>query len=400
MKTTILKIKYVLLTLFIVSATSCGGDDDTVEEVAELVALLLDCPQNVGVASGETLRLENRNNGIDYIINCVFTVQGDFIIEDGVTIQFGTDAGIRVDETGSLQILGQQANQVVLTGEDSSPGAWRGVFFYSNDIKNKIEYAKIEYAGGEGFNSNDDRGGVIVYSGGRLNMNNTLITNSESYGFNASYGGAELVLENNTITNCDAPMFILGVYITTISGGSYTGNDLDAIVADRSFIENESHHIWTKLNVPYHFPEGMDVTNSGGKLTIMPGVVMKFGLDSRLGVTEGASGNKPSLIAVGTAQEPIIFTGINSVLGAWKGIYFDSPSPLNEIAFATIEYASNPDQAGAIETWYGTVLNVHDVSFKDIQRCAIHEYFSPNSPITVTTSNLTHVNVTTTICLN
>ena len=147
MKTTILKIKYVLLTLFIVSATSCGGDDDTVEEVAELVALLLDCPQNVGVASGETLRLENRNNGIDYIINCVFTVQGDFIIEDGVTIQFGTDAGIRVDETGSLQILGQQANQVVLTGEDSSPGAWRGVFFYSNDIKNKIEYAKIEYAG-------------------------------------------------------------------------------------------------------------------------------------------------------------------------------------------------------------------------------------------------------------
>ena len=388
----------LILLLIITLVSSCSSDDEQIQPIVELEALVIDC--STSVADGEVLTLENRNDGIDYIINCVYGVKGDFIINPGVTIQFGTDAGIRVYESGSIQLLGTVQDQVVFTGEEQIPGSWKGIFIDSNDNNNKIEYAKIEYAGGGYFNSNGDLGGVIVYSDTRLNMNNTTITNSESYGFNASYGGDELMLDNNTITSCIAPMYILGVYITTISGGSYTGNDLNAIVADRSFIANESHHIWTKLNVPYHFPEGMDVTNSGGKLTIMPGVIMKFGQDTDLAITEGASGNKPSLIAVGTAAEPIIFTSIDNTLSAWRGIYFDSPSTLNEIGFATIENASNPNQEGAIETWYNTVLNVHDVTFKDIQNCAIHQYKFPNDPETLTTSNLTYINVTNAFCQN
>lgn len=371
--------------------SSCSSDDDSSSQEEELETVILDC---TNLASGETLTLENINSGIDYIIDCVYVVSGDLIIDPGVTIQFGTDAGIKVYDTGSIDATGTELNPIVFTGETQVPGSWKGVFIDSNDIKNKIEYATIAYAGGGGFNSNDDRGGVIVYSSTRLTMRNTTITNSEAYGFNASYGGDELILQNNTITNCNAPMYILGIYITTISGGSYTGNDLDAIVADRDFIANESHHIWTKLNVPYHFPEGMDVTNSGGKLTIMPGVVMKFGQDTDLAITEGASGNKPSLIAVGTIAEPIVFTSIDNTLSAWRGIYFDTPSTLNEIGFATIENASNPAQEGAIATWSGTVLNVHDVFFKDIQYCAILN----STSATLTTSNLTYVNVGGEIC--
>lgn len=88
------------------------------------------------------------------------------------------------------------------------------------------------------------------------------------------------------------------------------------------------------------------------------------------------------------------------MLGAWQGIYFDTPSPLNKIGFATIEYATNANQEGAIEMWYGTVLNVHDVAFKDIQNCAIHQYISVGDPDTLTTSNLTYTNVTIPYCRN
>ena len=102
------------------------------------------------------------------------------------------------------------------------------------------------------------------------------------------------------------------------------------------------------------------------KSFINPGVEMAFGLDGKLEIPEGASGSKPSLIAVGTEQNPILFTAIDKVEGAWKGIWFDTPSALNEIGFATVEYASNDKQVGAIYAWYGTVLNVHDVLFKDI----------------------------------
>lgn len=388
MKTKIMKIEWVLFMVLLAFISSCSSDDNSVPLIIQLETEILDC---TNLVPGETLTLENRNSGIDYIIDCVYVIQGDMIINPGVTIQFATDAGLRVYETGSLQILGQSNDQVLLTGEDSTPGSWRGVFFESNDVKNKIEYAEIKYAGGEAFNSNGDQGAVIVWADTRLNMNNTIITNSETYGFNASYGGDELLLDNNTITNCDAPMLIEGAYPTAITGGSYIGNTLDAIIVTADQITGD--HNWRKLNVPYHLPEGLQVI-AGGKLSIMPGVILKFGLDTRLFINEGASGPKPSLIAVGTPIEPIIFTGINNVLGAWKGVYFDTPSPLNEIGFATIEYASNPDQTGAIYMWYGTVLNVHDVTFKDIQNCA----FTTETDPSLSTSNITYVNVTNQSC--
>lgn len=385
------KVKNVIISVFTLTLlilTSCGEDDPTpIEE--ELATKTIDCSSSV--ASGETLTLENRNNGVDYIIDCVYIVQGDFIIEPGVTIQFNTDAGIRVYESGSLQAIGTAQNQIKFFGENQVAGEWRGVFINSNDVLNELSYVTIEHAGGQAFNSNGDKGAVIVWSDTHLKMNNTTITNSETYGFNASYGGDELELINNTITLCNAPMLIEGAYPTTISGGNYTSNTTDAIIVTADQITG--NHNWSKLNVPYHLPEGLRVS-AGGKLTIMPGVIMKFGLDALLNINEGASGPKPSLIAVGTAQEPIIFTGINNVLGAWKGIYFDTPSPLNEIGFATIEYASNPNQGGAIANWAGTVLDVHDTTFKNIQYCSILN----SSSATLTESNLVYVNVGDEIC--
>jgi len=387
-----------LLLIGVLSAfmfiTSCSSDNDPEDQLEELAALVIDCSTNV--ASGETLTLENRNSGIDYIVNCVYVINGDIIIEPGVKIQFATDAGFSVSDTGSIQALGLANDQVVFTGENQSPGSWRGLYIDSNDTNNKIEYATIEYAGGEAFNSNGDKGAVIVWSDTRLTMRNTTITNSETFGFNASYGGDQLVLSDNTITNCNVPMLVLPNYVDGIVGGNYTGNGTNAIYVANGFITIDAS--MRDLGVPYHVLARLVVSAGGGKLTINPGVVLKFGLNGSLEVPEGASGSKPSLIAVGTAQEPIIFSSINTVLGAWKGIYFDTPSPLNEIGFATIEYASNPDQEGAIEAWYGTVLNVHDVVFKDIQDCAIHQYIFAGDPDTLTTSNLTYINVTNTFC--
>lgn len=384
-------LKSVLILLLILTALSSCKDDDTNEIILEPIEL--DCSSSP--SSGETVTLEDRSAGVDYIINCLYSVAGDFIVDPGVTIQFGTDAGIKV--AGSIQLLGTAEDQVVFTGEDKTPGAWRGVFIDSNDSKNKIEFTTIEYAGGDSFNSNGDKGAVIVWSDTRLDMNNTTIVNSEAFGFNASYGGAELTLVNNTITLCNAPMYVEGAYPTAISGGSYIGNTIDAIIVESDQLRGD--HTWSKLDVPYHLPNGMQVIPDG-RLNILPGVVLRFGQDSRLFINEGASGPKPSLIAVGTQTEPIIFTSIDNTLSAWQGIYFDSPSTLNEIGFATIENASNQNQSGAIETWFGSVLNVHDVMFVDIQDCAIFEFISNGGQSSVSTSNLIYDNVGNTYCTN
>ncbi len=387
----------LLLLLITIVISSCDKDDPIEPPVQELLPLEIMCsPQ---LADGETLTLEDRNNGIDYIINCVYTVGGDLIVNPGVTIQFGSDAGINVSRTGSIQLLGTADENVILTGEDKIKGSWKGVFIISDNAKNKIEYTKIDYAGGGSFNSNGDQGGVIIYSESRLYMNNTTITNSETYGINAVYGKGELRLEDNTITNCEIPVLVLPNYVDAMAGGSYTGNETDAIQVANGFVTIDA--TYRDHGVPYHVLARLVVSAGGGKLTIDPGVEMAFGLNGSLEIAEGASGSKPSLVAVGTAQKKILFTGMDRVLGAWKGIWFDTPSALNEIGFATIEYASNASQDGAIYMWYGTVLNVHDVLFKDIADCAIHQYISTGAPNTLTTSNLTFENVTnTTICQN
>ncbi|CAM3501281.1 hypothetical protein [Aequorivita lipolytica] len=388
-----MKNKFLLIGALssLMFVTSCSKDDD-IEEAAELLAETIDC--STSVAAGETLTLENRNNGIDYIINCVYAVNGDIIIKPGVTIQFGTDAGLAVRTSGSIQVLGVVGEPVLFTGEDKNPGSWRGVYIESNDIKNKMEFTNIEYAGGEAFNSNGDKGAVIVWSNTHLTMRNSIISNSETYGFNAIYGGDELVLENNTITNCNVPMLIRPNYVNGMVGGNYTGNVTNAIYLTDAFLNIDA--TFKDFGVPYHILSRLVVASGGGKLTINPGVVMKFGLNGRMVIDEGASGSKPSLIAVGTAQNPILFTSIDPVLGAWQGIYFDTPSALNEIGFATIEYASNNAQDGAIYLWDDTVLNVHDVHFKDIIHCAI---LLGTNGILLTYSNLSFENVGDEICI-
>ncbi len=385
--------KQAIILLMFLTAVSCSNDEEP--DMIQLAPLELDC--STSPADGETVTLEDRRIGVDYIINCTYGVAGDFIVDPGVTIQFGADAGIKVSTSGSIQLLGNTQDQVVLTGEDQIPGIWKGVFIQSSNVKNKIEFTTIEYAGGEAFNSNGDQGAVILWSDTQLNMNNTTISNSKTYGLNASYGGDELILEDNTITLCNAPMIIKGAYPTTISGGSYTGNTLDAIIVSADQLTGE--HNWPKLDVVYHLPNGMQVI-PGGTLTIMPGTIMAFGQDSRLFINEGASGPKPSLVAVGTQTDPIVFTSIDQTFGAWRGIYFDSPSTLNEIGFAIIANASNSAQSGAIETWYCTVLNVHDVHFIDIQNCALFQYVNNGCPNPVSTSDLNFDNVGDTICEN
>ena len=384
--------KAAILLIILTVVNSCSKDDDPVVLVQPIE---LDC--SLAPNEGETLTLEDLGLEVDYLINCVYTIDGDFIIEPGVSIQFGTDAGLKVRGTGSIEAVGGALNQIVFTGEDKIAGSWRGIFIDSNDLKNKIENATVEYAGGEAFNSNGDKGAVIVWADAHLEIKNSTIRNSATYGFNANYGGANIRLDNNKVTTCDAPMYIEGEYVTSITDGNYTGNTLDAIIVTLDQITGD--HNWRKLDVPYHLPGGMQVI-PGGNLTIQPGVIMGFGQASELYINEGASGPKPSLVAVGTMLEPIVFTSIDQTLGAWNGIYFDSPSTLNEIGFATIENASNANQEGAIETWYNTFLNVHDVYFRDIQNCAIKRFTSTGSPNNVSTSGLSFENVTNTICDN
>src|SRR6056297_485546 len=76
---------------------------------------------------------------------------------------------------------------------------------------------------------------------------------------------------------------------------------------------------------------------SGAKLTIEPGVVVEFVVDAGLTVVSDNS----VLIASGTEEEPILFTGEQEIAGYWRGINIFSNSVENTISHAQILYAGS-----------------------------------------------------------
>ena len=395
--------KTIVFSSVLILFSACG--DEKKDEVSpspqsnnnsdsnNLESKLLEC----NLPEGETLTLTNRNNQVDYIVDCKYIISGHLNIEENVTIEFQSDAGFSVNSNGYLHAKGTEKAPITFTGLDKTKGSWRGIFFDSNHVNNELTHTIIEYAGGNSFNSNDDRGSIIVYAGAKLKANNNTLKNGKEYGINLSYSASDVIINNNKITTHKAPMFIQGQYVDKVVGGTYVGNVTDAILINNytSVISDDCR--WRKLDVPYHILDRLVVVAGGGHMTVDAGVIMAFAADTGLEINEGASGTKPSLIAVGTEDEPIIFTGLNKVKGAWKGFYFDSPHPSNEIAFSRIEYASTPSQKGAVEVWADTVLSIHDVEFKDILNCAVHGgnigYLDD-----VTTSNILYTNTGGGLC--
>ncbi|QQR91009.1 MAG: hypothetical protein IPJ88_04560 [Myxococcales bacterium] len=73
-------------------------------------------------------------------------------------------------------------------------------------------------------------------------------------------------------------------------------------------------------------------------LTIMPGVTIEF--------TEGvgiAVEREGSLYAVGTEEQPIVFTGKEKIPGFWNGILYGTTSENNRLSYAVVEYGGGDE---------------------------------------------------------
>jgi hypothetical protein len=100
--------------------------------------------------------------------------------------------------------------------------------------------------------------------------------------------------------------------------------------------------------VDYLIECNMQVNNN---LVIEPGVVIAFAAGTGLDIRDDGS-----ISAVGTASEPILFTGVEKVKGSWAGVMVQSSSPLNKLQFVTVEYGGQtgywPNSvSGNVSTW-------------------------------------------------
>ncbi|MBX2880401.1 MAG: hypothetical protein KTR32_10740 [Granulosicoccus sp.] len=262
----------------------------------------------------------------------------------GTVLKFDPATQILIGTNASLTSNGSPESPVVLTGHQSTPGAWGGlVFNRTNNPANLIRNTVVQYAGGGGA-----EGAITVFSADgdktRIRMENSLVRRNANYGLVfPSRGTIVEGFTGNLITENKFPAsftYDLLEFVTT--GNDYTGNETDVLDTGRNVFAKD-------IVIPN---PGMPIISNGiiledSDLTIHAGVELRF-----LG-PEGihVDGN---LLAEGTTDQPILLTSLVAGRGQWEGVTLSNAlgSILDHV---TIEHAggqhshsdSSLDRAGA-----------------------------------------------------
>ncbi len=241
-------------------------------------------------------------------------------IEPGVTIAMTEDSYIEVGyyTSGKLTAVGTEEKPITFTSNltDKAAGDWRGIRFNEYASKSSaLKNCHIEYAGG------GDNGAVYVYYTAAA-IDSCTITNSSSYGVlvNSNENSWLTSFSGNVIK--DTEQYPLSCNAAA-AGVVTTDNELGEMGIEITGEQLTKKAIWQNLNVPYTISDRWALTiNEGGSLTIMPGVTVLMSEDSRILVGQYTEGK---LVAVGTEEEPIIFTSAmnDKYPGDWQGIFFD-----------------------------------------------------------------------------
>mgnify|MGYP006267743237 CR=1 FL=1 len=381
----------LLCSLLALVFVGCNNEDpDEMDEPEVQVSETLDCNF---FATGEDIVLEDKGLAVDYIIDCPATLLSSRLtIEPGVTIEFTAESGLRILDAGALVAQGTAEDPIVLTAVDKIAGAWKGVYIESANVVNRLDYVTISYGGGAAFNSNDNKGNLIIAPLGGISVDHCTLSHSATYGFNIVSEADIPVFTNNTLTDNDKPAIAYASEMHHFDATTtFAGNTNDYVEILCSFYETGDYTI-RKLDVPYRIlAANFGLTRAlkvpdNTNLTIEPGVRMVFTDDTGIETDRGSS-----FRAVGTPSEPIVFTAVNELAGAWRGIEVSfSQSVNNLIDHAEIRYAGAGENGSAIYMWAEPRLTVSNTLIADIDGCAFR---TPADPFD--NPNFTDTNVTT-----
>lgn len=303
-------------------------------------------------------RLEKYNieGGPDYVVRGFLDIGAALSIDPGVIVLFEENAGFRIQGSGSLFAKGTANDSIVFSGTTAEAGHWKGLLFEGSDNNiNELTYCHIAYAGSENFNTELGSANLAIASGfspTRLKLKNTLISDGQGRGISVDYratDGRFTEFSNNVIRNNNGQAIRATLQLLEDIDASLqieeNGQNVIDIFRPNSALEAYigEEMLWKKLanNIPILLNLNVVVDH---QLTIQPGVVMEFGNDRYMRVE-----NAGVLLAVGNEDERVVFTGIQKTKGHWRGLQFrDAASLLNELRFATIEYAGATSFNGAM----------------------------------------------------
>ena len=268
--------------------------------------------------------------------------EGHLIIEPGTVLRFKENTGLSVWGKGKMTAVGEADAGILMTGVEQTPGYWKGVGFHgTNSTDNKLANVTIEAAGGgEHYRAGSANLAVDTRPGPvRLSVKNTTLRNGAGVGFWAGGDNTNdninlTAFENNTLTgNAEGAARVRANAAGKLSAtSSYTGNDNDLVLVE-SGKPLHTTQTWQNLGVPYRVKSSFEVEQEA-TLTIEAGATLVFAENQGLSVW-----GKARMKAIGTADAPITFTGVEQIPGYWKGIaYHGTNGTDNQLDHVIIEY--------------------------------------------------------------
>jgi len=196
---------------------------------------------------------------------------------------------------------------------------------------------------------------IEVVINGAQNNDSSILSNKTEVGISfASRGLNDADEAKNIMVN------ITGDYSTVISAITYleslggaildpancTQIDITDITTDTVW-SDKCYTITKDIRV---YDEALLTINAGTTVFFKDGIALR--IDS-------------ALRAVGTATQPILFTGVQKTVGYWDGLYISHANDnRNEIAYSTIEYGGGGWYDGALYIDGDSTVNIHDTIIK------------------------------------
>ncbi len=335
MKTLILP-KLSTITLVLLFLASCSKQEDSA-----LTNLKVERTDN-----SRAMRMEQKSistdmvlgdhvNGVDYIIKENVEVSANLTIMPGVTIQFEDNAGLQINQSGSIRAIGANGNLIYFTSKSGKRSSWKGITILSTSNKNSISYAKIEHGGAD----NSFGTGNLIIGNARnlasLELSNSEITASGTIGI--TLGEASKLtgfVANKIHTNSSYP-----VSLCIADAGNM--NDLNELRNNgKEFFRftGSSSGIISKEITLGKLLEPVLITGTvvaGNKFNLLAGTRIAMDEHAEI-IIDGIAGNG-SFSAIGTSSQPITIAAPFTGSGVWNSIRFrSSNSALNRIEYCNI----------------------------------------------------------------
>jgi hypothetical protein len=142
------------------------------------------------------------NIGVPYRVLEGFDVEGAWVIEPGVTIEFTQDRRLLVDPGASINAEGTAELPIRLVGTEPLSGFWQGIGINSLSTANVFDHVELRNAGSDEFRGTDSDGSLFIGGSagdGRVELRNSTVGDSGGFGI--------VVWRDSSLVDCSAVTF-------------------------------------------------------------------------------------------------------------------------------------------------------------------------------------------------